>query len=175
MKIKLVIGQWIHIDGKFTLESNFQQFSDSHFTSVLCHEFPIVLDSRNFSNFMWNHAEIDKFLSHDHEKKFEIVKYSKAYLLRHYLLSFVPLFSGCSAFPLFTSPITWLAILFSGKCSNASNVSFVPPLFYEPREQKEKRLLKTPISGRWYRAEVYVKMNITYLVTTWKNRVQGSW
>ena len=92
-----------------------------------------------------------------------IERIQKAYLLRHYLLSFVPLFSGwCSAFPLFTSPITWLAILFSGKCSNASNVSFVPS-FTNPENREKKGYWKPLFQDDDSRS---VCENEPYLVTT---------
>ena len=39
---------------KFLLQSNFQQFTESRFTSILCHEIPSMLLSHNFSNFTKN-------------------------------------------------------------------------------------------------------------------------
>ena len=54
-----VMGHWIHAHEKFTLKSNFQHFTESHFTSVLCNELPFTPNSRNFSNFTWLHDEID--------------------------------------------------------------------------------------------------------------------
>ena len=35
----------------FTNESNFQHFTESRFTSILCREFPFMLEIRNFSKF----------------------------------------------------------------------------------------------------------------------------
>ena len=63
-----MIGQWIHIHGKFTLKSNFQHFMKSHFPSVLCCEFSLMPNSIQFSNFTWNHTEIDKFFTQNREK-----------------------------------------------------------------------------------------------------------
>ena len=55
----LVVGQWIHIQGKVTLKSNLQHFTESRVTSVLCCEIQFMPDLHNFGNFMWNHAKID--------------------------------------------------------------------------------------------------------------------
>ena len=56
------------IHRKFIHESIFQHFTNSCFTSVLCSEFLFTLDSRDFSNFMWNHIEIDRYFTQNQEK-----------------------------------------------------------------------------------------------------------
>ena len=61
------MGNWIHIHRKFTLKSNFWHITKSCFTPVLCCQFPFTADSYNFSNFLWNHIEIDKFFTQNLE------------------------------------------------------------------------------------------------------------
>ena len=46
---------------KFLLQSNFQHFTESRFTSVLCRKFQFLPESCNFSNFTWNHAKLISF------------------------------------------------------------------------------------------------------------------
>ena len=59
---------WIHIHGKFTLDSNFHHFTELGFTSVLSQEFLFKLNPRNFP-FRWeNNAEIVKFFTQNHRK-----------------------------------------------------------------------------------------------------------
>ena len=60
LNFKSVMGQWIHVHRKFTLESNFQHFTEFHFTSLLCCEFPVTRDSHEFSNFPWYHTELKR-------------------------------------------------------------------------------------------------------------------
>ena len=52
-------GQWISNHGKFTLKMNFQHFTDSRFTPVLCRDFLLTLNS---SNFIGNQVEFETFL-----------------------------------------------------------------------------------------------------------------
>ena len=63
-----MMGQQIHVHGKFMVESNFQHFMESGFVSVICCEFQFMPDSRNFSNCTGNYAEIDTFFTQNHEQ-----------------------------------------------------------------------------------------------------------
>ena len=47
----MFVSAVIRVHGKFTLQSNFNHFTESHFTLVLCCEFPFMPDSRNFYDF----------------------------------------------------------------------------------------------------------------------------
>ena len=52
------MGLWIHVHGKFMLESNFCLFNESRFASILSCEILFTPNSCNLSNMIWNHPDI---------------------------------------------------------------------------------------------------------------------
>ena len=54
------VANILHLPFK-TNENQFSASTISSYTSVLCREFLLTSDLRNFSNFMRNHSEMDKF------------------------------------------------------------------------------------------------------------------
>ena len=54
---------------------NFQHFTESRFTLVLCCDFPFTPDSHNYRNSIWNHSKIGNFFTQNHAKSGKIAIY----------------------------------------------------------------------------------------------------
>ena len=61
------VANILHLPFK-TNENKFSASTISSYTSVLCREFLLTSDLRNFSNFMWHHPKIIKFFTENHKK-----------------------------------------------------------------------------------------------------------
>ena len=71
-----MIGLWNYVYRKLwleVLEDKFQRFMESCFISGLSREFSFTTTFRNFSNFAWNHAEIDKFFTKLGNAKYRLI------------------------------------------------------------------------------------------------------